>query len=77
MPYCIRCHLGDAECQQWPYVRAEMLVFVQRRKMIYRRRDPVRYWPVLLFLFDFPLFSERHVHVRYMLSPVRLSSVCL
>jgi len=26
---------------------------------------------------DFPVFSERHVHVRYLLSPVRLSSVCL
>ena len=23
------------------------------------------------------IFNERHVHVRYMLSPVRLSSVCL
>jgi len=25
----------------------------------------------------FTIFSERHVHVRYMLSPVRLSVVCV
>ena len=29
----------------------------------------------LCFILIFAIFSERHVHVRYMLSPVRLSSV--